>query len=64
MFKFIEYAEGKGMEKGVEKGVEKATIVTAMLLKGESEDNIIKETGLSSEQINKIKEILKAQGAH
>lgn len=64
MFKFIEYAEGKGIEKGVDKGVEKATTVAAMLLKGESEDAIIKETGLNSEQINKIKEIFKAQGAH
>jgi hypothetical protein len=62
MFKFIEFAEGKGIEKGVEKN--KFDVASNMLLGGESEEKVKKYTGLSDEQIQKIKEYIKTQGTH
>ena len=58
MFKFIEFAEGKGIEKG------KLDVAASMLKDGESEEKVKKYTGLSDEQIEKVKEYLKTQGTH
>jgi hypothetical protein len=62
MFKFIEFAEGKGIEKGIEKG--KFDVASNMLVDGESEEKVKKYTGLSDEQIEKIKEYIKSMGTH
>ena len=54
MFKFIEFAEEKG----------KIEVAANMLKDGESEEKVKKYTGLSDEQIEKVKEYLKTQGTH
>jgi hypothetical protein len=58
--------EARGMEKGIAKGIEKGIekVAANMLLHGEKEENVKKYTGLSDEQIEKIKEYIKSQGTH
>ncbi|QXM05186.1 hypothetical protein [Crassaminicella indica] len=70
MFKFIEFAEKKGMEKGIaqgiekgiaqgiEKGIEKGKIdmIKKLLSLGANEDMLMEASGLSLEAIKKIKE--------
>lgn len=62
MFKFVEFAEGKGIEKGIEKG--KLDVAVMMLTDGENEEKIKKYTGLSDEQLEKVKQLIKTQGTH
>lgn len=45
----------KGLEKGLEQGLEKTATALSMMLKGVDDAKIIKTTGLTSDEINKIK---------
>jgi predicted transposase/invertase (TIGR01784 family) len=61
----MEKGIAKGIEKGMEIGIEK--VAANMLSHGENEENVKKYTGLSDEQIEKIKEYIKSiksKGTH
>ena len=52
--KSLEDAQREGMEKGVEKGIQ--TVARQMLVEGYDIDSILRCTGLSKEEIEKLKE--------
>ena len=55
-FNTLDFAEQKGVQKGLQKGLQKGKEETARNLKelGVADDIIIKSTGLSKEEIEKI----------
>jgi len=60
--KSLEDAQREGMEKGIEKGIEKGmekgiqAVARQMLAEGYDIDSILRCTGLSKEEIEKLKE--------
>jgi hypothetical protein len=54
--------ELRGELRGEQRGMDKTIKATKMLIAGEDDIKIQQETGLTAEQIDKIKEVLKPQG--
>ena len=48
----------EGIEEGMEKGMEKGVKATKMILAGKSDEEIMKSTGLTIEQLEKLKKEL------
>lgn len=55
-FNTLDFAEQKGMQKGIQKGIQEGIRETARKLKelGVDDDIIIKSTGISKEEIEKL----------